>query len=412
MNERASIAGLEAAPSVARRGAGRRLPARLGDYELFDHIGKGGMADIYRARRAGEFGVVRQLVVKEILPELARSPELSEMLASEAKTASKLEHANVVRIEDLQRDESTLFIAMEYVDGLDLRDLCRKAAKRGEWIPKDIALRIVIELLRALDYAHKFRFDDGAVGIVHRDVSPSNVLLSFEGEVKLCDFGIAKSYEGAAATASRADDARVLDGMVEGKAGYMSPEQAHAEPLDGRADIFASGIILWELLTGRRFYKAAAGESLFDVARRAEVRPLPPLGLPHEDELGKIVARALCRDRAERYPTAGQMQRELEAYAARAGLLSSTLKLRSFLEQGFSVEIAEARKKRELATRAMARGDLARLAPVAVAPELTPTAPPATTVPAAPRGGSRSAWVLVALALLVLAACAAVLIAR
>jgi serine/threonine protein kinase len=136
---RSSIAGVESSASgVSRRGPGRLLPARLGPYELFDHIGRGGMADIYRARKAGDFGVVREVVVKEILPELARVDRLAELLAAEAKTAARLEHTNVVRIEDLQRDASTLFIAMEYVDGLDLRELFRVCSRQGTWIPPQL----------------------------------------------------------------------------------------------------------------------------------------------------------------------------------------------------------------------------------------------------------------------------------
>lgn len=337
----------------SKRGASRLLPARLGEYELFDHIGRGGMADIYRARKEGAFGVVREVVIKEILPELAQSERLAELLASEARMASKLEHTNVVRIEDLQREEETLFIAMEYVEGLDLRELMRLCARDKKWIPLEIALRIGSELLQALDYAHKFTFtaDDGSpsTGIVHRDVSPSNILLSFEGEVKLCDFGIALGFEGD----------KVTGAMVEGKAGYMSPEQARGEGLDARADIFAAGIVLWELVTARRLYKAKEGETLFDVARRAPVRSLPKKGLPEEDTLRKILARALCAEPAGRYASAREMRDDLDAYAARAGLKASTLALRRWLVADFSQDILQAQKRRELATRALAGGAVA-----------------------------------------------------
>lgn len=380
------------------------LPARLGDYELFDHIGRGGMADIYRARKSGEFGVVRHVVVKEILPELAKSERLAELLATEARTASKLEHTNVVRIEDLQRDDSTLFIAMEYVDGVDLRQLLRHASRSGSWIPPELAILIVIELLRALDYAHRFETsdDDGSrrVGVIHRDVSPSNVLLSFEGEVKLCDFGIAKSYDGDPEGSATTGDA--ANGMVEGKAGYMSPEQARGEPLDARADVFAAGIVLWELLSARKLYKAQAGESLFDVARRAQVKPLPTKGLPEEDDVRRIVAKALAPDRDDRWPSAAAMVRELEAYAIRTGLAASPLKLRRYLEKNVAPSVLQARRRRELATSALSQGPVAELVPV----------PTVSTEAPAPVVRRRPAWSAVIVVLVALGLALAVAFVR
>ncbi len=378
---------LERAPLPAkttRKGAGRRLPVRLGEYELFDHVARGGMADIYRARRDGEFGIVREVCVKEVLPELSASDRLAGLLTDEAKIAAKLDHANIVRIEDLRHESDTLFIAMEFVDGLDLREILRGASKKKLKIPPDIALFVSMEILRALDYAHTFRFQSEAgesVGIVHRDVSPSNVLLSFEGEVKLCDFGIAKSYEGLD---DRADDQELPLGMVEGKAGYMSPEQARGEPLDGRADVFAAGIILWELLTGRKLYKAGDGESLFDIARRGAVKPLPELGLPSEHALSAILERALARNREDRYASAEELLADIERYALRAKLVTGATALRRFLEAHFADAVRTTRRRRELATAALARGPAAIITEIQPAdvdvsksPWLLPVAPPA-----------------------------------
>ncbi|MBL8739461.1 MAG: serine/threonine protein kinase [Myxococcales bacterium] len=356
-----SIGTFEPAPKTTRKGAGRRLPVRLGEYELFDHVARGGMADIYRARRDGEFGVVREVCVKEVLPELSASDRLAGLLTDEAKIAAKLDHANIVRIEDLRHEAETLFIAMEFVDGLDLRELLRGAAKLKLKIPPEIALHVSMEILRALQYAHTFRFEGEtgeSVGIVHRDVSPSNVLLSFEGEVKLCDFGIAKSYEGLD---DRAADQELSAGMVEGKAGYMSPEQARGEPLDGRADVFAAGIILWELCTGRKLYKASEGQSLFDIARRGAVKPLPELGLPSEHVLANIVERALARNREDRYGSAEEMLEDLERYAMRAKLVTGATALRRFLESHFAEAARRTRRRRELATSALARGPAATI---------------------------------------------------
>lgn len=346
---------------LVRRGAGRRLPAKLGEYELFDHVGRGGMADIYRARRQTGFGVVRELCVKEVLPELADSERLASLLVEEAKVAAKLEHSNVVRIEDLRREDGTLFIAMEYVDGVDVRVLLRAAAKRGTRIPLAVALYIAREALRALDFAHGFQLG-ARKGVVHRDVSPSNVLLSFDGEVKLCDFGIAKSYDNLGEQLS---ESSLLEGLVEGKAGYMSPEQARGEALDGRADLFALGIILWELLSGRKYYKASEGRSLLDLARRAQPRPLPGLDLPDGEILVAIVERALCRNREDRYGSASEMLEDLETFAAATGLLAGPAQLRRFLELHVLADVREAQRRRALATRALDRGSLAALEPIA-----------------------------------------------
>ena len=387
---------------VARKGSGRLLPCRVGSYELVDHIGRGGMADIYLARAEGELGMVREVVVKEVLPGLSESERLAELLVAEAKTAARLEHVNIVRIEDLDRQDGKLLIAMEYVDGLDLRDLLRRASRAQLAVPVELSVRIVCEVLRALDHAHCAEIDspDGrrVKGIVHRDVSPSNILLSLEGEVKVCDFGIARAHDAVEdrllehdRAHGSSDEDSGLDltdrtaeeraALIEGKAGYMSPEQARGEPLDGRADVFAAGIVLWELLSGRRLYKAKDGESLLDVARRAHVPKLKRRGLPLEDELAAIVARALAPLRDERTPTAGALLDELEGWAARARMLASPLKLRRFLEEQFGAELRATRKRRRLATEALGRGAVATIA--AIAPTASDSVAVADSVAAA-----------------------------
>ena len=323
------------------------------------------MADIYRARRKGGLGLERQVVIKEVLPEYANCEHMANLLAEEARIASRLEHPNIVRIEDLQREDGNLYIAMEYVEGLDLRETLRAASRTQTRIPIEVTIFIVEEILKALDYAHGYTFTNPSgllrQGIIHRDVSPSNVLLSLDGEVKLCDFGIARSFDGV----DLDDASSELGGLVEGKAGYMSPEQARGESLDGRADTFAAGILLWELISGRKLYKAAPGESLFDVARRAEVPPLRSRGLPHEETLFAIVAKATNFDREQRFATAAEMGEALGAYAARAGFGRRSFMLQGFLEQNFADSLREVRKRRELATRALASGPLARVEVIA-----------------------------------------------
>jgi serine/threonine-protein kinase len=349
-----------AARSLARPPAlgTRPLPSRLGRYLLFDHVGRGGMADIYLSRVETELGGSRRVIVKEVLPKHAGNPVFSSMLAAEAKLAAGLSHANVVTVEDLGRDGESLFIAMEYVEGFDLRELCRRCSHARVPLPIEFSLLMVMETLRGLDYAHRR-------GLVHRDVSPSNVLISFEGEVKICDFGIAR--------ANVAGD--LDDEAIRGKAGYMSPEHARGEDVDARADVFAVGIILWELLSGRRFYRASSGERLIDVARRAEVQALVPRGLPKEKELFGIVGRALEVDREVRYQTAAAMLRDLEAYASRARLVASPLRFGEWLMDRFGAEIVELRRARERAAWGLTYRALPRVMLPAGSPIPPPVAP-------------------------------------
>ncbi len=290
------------------------LPRRLGRYFLFDRIGKGGMAEIYLARQAIELGGSRLCVVKEILGGLAGDSKFSEMLVHEAKLAARLSHANVVQVFELGREHGRLFIAMEYVEGFDLNALLGHCSRAKVPLPLELSVHVVREALRGLDYAHRQKSDDGTpLGIVHRDVSPSNLLVSFEGEVKVCDFGIARANDTLGTDAAAAS----LDEALQGKAGYMSPEHARQEPVDARADVFAIGIVLWELIAGRRMYKAGDDRgSLLAQARLGEITALPERGLPEEASLHAIVAKALAFDPDDRFHSAAAMLRELEAYSA------------------------------------------------------------------------------------------------
>lgn len=320
------------------------LPRRFGRYMLFDKVGEGGMARIYLGRFSTELGAKRLVVVKQILPLLASSQEFSRLLIEEAKLAAGLSHGNVVQVIDLGREDEVLYIAMEYVEGFDLSDLLRRCSRSKTPLPIEFSLLIVIETLRALDYAHRKKDEHGKPqGIVHRDVSPSNVLVSFDGEVKLCDFGIARAMGVGAELPAEA---------IQGKAGYMSPEAAAGESVDARSDVFAAGVILWELLAGRRLYRGESGRppSLAQ-ARAAEVPELPARGLPEEARLHQIVMRALARSPKERFPTAREFLRELEDYAGGAGLLASPLRVGEWLMEHFGAEIIERRRARERAAK-------------------------------------------------------------
>jgi serine/threonine-protein kinase len=400
---------MPAAPSIV-------LPRTFGRYSLFDFIGKGGMAEIYLARQKTDLGGARRCVVKQILPELASDGAFSDMLVHEAKLAARLNHTNVVQVFDLGREDGRLFIAMEYVEGFDVNDLLRRCSRSKVPLPFGFAVHVVGEALKGLDYAHRRTDDTGRpLGIVHRDVSPSNVLVSFEGEVKVCDFGIAHANETLG-------DARAfhVDEALKGKAGYMSPEHARGEALDARADVFAAGIILWELAAGRRLYRSTDdGPTLLEQARRAEIPPLPDRGLPMPQDLAGILARALATNRDERFSSAAAMQRELEAYAIRAKLATSPLQLGDWLSSTFGHEIVAQRRARERAAAAIERGALVVLEPIPTGPASTPLhgrasdRPPASErLPVlAPRSAPPRAAAIAVVALLVVMALAIAIVA-
>jgi serine/threonine-protein kinase len=315
---------------------------------LFDRIGHGGMADIFLARADTGLGGSRLCVVKQILPSLSRDPAFERMLVAEAKLAAGLSHANIVQVFDLGREGDRLYIAMEYVEGFDLNQLLRALSQGRIGFASEFAIYVVRELLRALDYAHRLRDAEGRpLGIVHRDVSPSNVLISFEGEVRLCDFGIARALNAAD---QQAADAAVRHKIV-GKSAYMSPEHAQGGVVDARSDVFAAGILLWELCAGRRLYRGSEQEML-ELAKRGEVHPLPAeRGLAAQDKLQAVLDRALAPDPAQRFQSAHAFLEALEDYAAAARQVVSQLRFGAFLTEHFGAKIIEVRRERENAVR-------------------------------------------------------------
>jgi eukaryotic-like serine/threonine-protein kinase len=332
------------------------LPRAFGRYQLFERIGVGGMAEIFLARASTELGASRLVVVKQMLPQLSDNDQFADLLIQEAKLAARLNHTNVVQVFDLGRHEGVLFIAMEYIEGFDLNELLRRCARTRIPLPIPFALMIVSEALRGLDYAHRRCNDAGeSIGLVHRDVSPSNVLISFEGEVKLCDFGIARANDMAEA---------LPEEVIKGKAGYMSPEQARGDPVDARSDIFSIGIILWELMAGRRLYKPQpGGPGLLQLAREACIPPLPSRGLLQEPQLDAIVTRALQHDPAQRFASAQLMLRHLEDYVARARLVANPLKLGEWLRECFDDQVVASRRAHERAAQALQLGPAAVIEP-------------------------------------------------
>jgi serine/threonine protein kinase len=261
------------------------------------------MAEIFLAQSRGPEGFEKQVVIKRIRSVLADDPSFVQMFIAEARVASRLNHANIVHIFDFDRHEDTYYLAMEYVRGKSLADVHRRARDEGRAFPQLLAAQVALEVARGLAYAHKLTDHGQSLGLVHRDVTPHNVLVAFEGAVKLTDFGIAKA-------SNRASTA----GMLKGKFAYMAPEQARGEAVDARTDIFTLGITVWELLTGTRLFE---GESDVAVLRAVQERPIRSprdLNPAVDPALAALVMRALQRDQVRRYQTAGDFERALLQY--------------------------------------------------------------------------------------------------
>jgi serine/threonine protein kinase len=252
----------------------------FGRYRLLERIGEGGMAEVWKAKSYGVLGFEKVLVIKRILPELAKHRKFVDMFVHEAKLAVLLSHANIVQVFDLGKVDAaqdappSYFIAMEYVAGLDLATVLQRSRRMKMDAPPGLAVFVAAEIAKALDYAHRKRSDDQRpLGIVHRDISPQNILLSWEGEVKVTDFGIAKARDTISTDESDTD---VRLGRVRGKLAYMSPEQIRAEPLDGRSDLFSLGVVLYEMIAGSNPFSAP---SSIETARRIQNSEFPPLDL-------------------------------------------------------------------------------------------------------------------------------------
>ncbi len=280
-------------------------PDQFGQYEILERIAAGGMAELSKARRSGVEGFQKIVAIKKILPHLADNDEFITMFADEAKLAAQLNHPNIVHIFDLGKIEAGgYFIAMEYVDGRDLRSLLQSAREFDTPLPVPLAVYVASKIAAALDYAHRRRDGEGReLNVVHRDVSPPNILISYEGDIKLCDFGIAKAASKASQTQS---------GALKGKVQYMSPEQAWGRPIDRRSDIFSLGCVLFEMLTGEKLFRGDTDLSVLEKVRAAQVLVPSTVNPEVPRGLDAIVAKALAREPEERYGIASDMLRDLE----------------------------------------------------------------------------------------------------
>lgn len=325
-----SVSTISSAPPFVSQGFPRPLldtSQTAGHYELVRKIADGGMGEVYEARLAGVQGFQKTVAIKTILPELTSDPDFVRMFVGEARLVADLVHENIVQVYQLGQSGSMLYMALEYVHGINLEQFLLYHQARGLCVPLELGTFVISRICRALEYAHSRYGSDGqALGIVHRDVSPKNVLLNFEGVVKLADFGIAK-----ATRLMEQDEKEVLMGKAE----YLSPEQASFSTTDRRSDVFALGTLMVEVLTGHQLFKSG---SLLETLRAVLSKPLPSLAslrvdLP--DDLVRIASRALERNLGERYQSAGEMGYDLEYHMYHDRFGPTNLMLGSYLREHF-----------------------------------------------------------------------------
>jgi serine/threonine protein kinase len=325
-------------------------PTPFGKYLLLERIRWGGMAEIWRAcPREGADGIV---AIKRLLPRLAADPELLAMFINEARIAVQLAHPNIAQVFDLGRVGDDFYIAMEYVAGTDLRLVFQRSAGGGAIMPIPLAAFVVAQLCDALDYAHRKTDAAGVpLQLVHRDVSPDNCLVTFDGGVKLIDFGVAKITTPAPQTQA---------GVLKGKFSYMSPEQILGQPLDRRADVFGLAVVLYEMVVGRRLFTAGTELATLQAICYSDVTP--PTGInPHVPlTLEGIVLKGLSRDRDQRFQWASEMGAALRAFLSTLSVQPNAAQLKKYMSVTFADELKLERGRRE----AWARAQVAEHGPV------------------------------------------------
>ena len=351
-------------------------PARLGRYEILGSLACGGMAELFVARLAGIEGFAKRVVLKRVLPHLARDREFVEMFLEEARLAATLDHQNVVQVHDIGHDRDGYFFAMELLHGNDVAHILRAVSDRGAQLPLGIALEIARGACAGLHHAHERSGPSGGpLALVHRDVSPQNLFVTFDGAVKLLDFGIAKA-------AQRIADHETRSGTLRGKLPYMSPEQARGEALDRRSDIFSLSVVLWEMTVGTRLY-GGAGEGDFDILSAIVEEDAPaPSGRRHDyaPELERIVLRGLRRERAARYQTADELAADLEAFTRARSLWVTPRQLAAFMADTFPDQAAAWQRTERETSEVPGRDAVAPSVPRVAA-----LATPAASVSARPR---------------------------
>lgn len=316
-----------------------KLPRIFGKYYLLELINVGGMAEVFKAKMFGVEGFEKIVAIKKILPEVAEDAEFIRMFIDEAKIAVQLSHPNIVQILELGKIDDAFFIAMELVNGKDLKTI-RKRLKRVELLmPVEQSAYVISQVCDGLDYAHR-KTDEkmNAINIIHRDISPQNIIISYEGNVKLIDFGIAKAKSKSTKTQA---------GMLKGKFSYMSPEQVSGQPIDRRSDIFSLGVVLFEMLTGKRLFLGKNDVETLEKIRKAEVPPPSVFNSDISPDLDKIVLKSLARDREERYQWASEFSEELKRYGYMSQKKFTRQDMMHFMNEFFADELEEETAKLE-----------------------------------------------------------------
>ncbi|MEM7048736.1 MAG: TonB family protein [Acidobacteriota bacterium] len=291
-------------PAEPASAGSAEMPPPFGQYSLLERIAVGGMAEVWKARMKGVEGFQKTVAIKKILPHLTHNEDFVTMFIDEAKLAAQLSHPNIIHIYDLGKINSHYYIAMEYVDGLNLREILNTSRDRAVPMDEGLALLIGARLASALDYAHRKRdFEGRDLGLVHRDVSPQNVLVSHDGDIKLCDFGIAKAVAKASHTQM---------GALKGKIQYMSPEQAWGRSVDPRSDIFSLGTLVYEMLTGQKLFSGDSEISVLEAVRECQVQPPREINPAINSDANRVLMTALAKDPEDRFQSASQLRDALE----------------------------------------------------------------------------------------------------
>ena len=307
-----------------------RRPIVFGKYLLLERVNVGGMAEVFVAKAFGVEGFERIVAIKRILPTMAEDAEFIQMFIDEARISVLLNHPNIVHIHELGKHDHSYFIAMEYVSGRDLRAILEFYRRRNELMPVSQAAYITAKICEGLDYAHRKRDARGQeLFIIHRDVSPQNIIVGYEGDVKIIDFGIAKAANRSQKTQA---------GILKGKFGYMSPEQVRGLPIDRRSDIFALGVIFYELLTGEKLFVGESDFSTLEKVRHADVPSPATYNASIPPSLERIVLKALAREADDRYAWASEMQEDLQLFLRTEGKAYARKELSDFATQSFANE--------------------------------------------------------------------------
>lgn len=307
----------------------------FGRYQLLRKLATGGMGQIFLARQKGPVGFQKLLVVKRILPHLSEEEEFIKMFFDEARICALLNHPNIAQLYDIGEVDGIYYIAMEYVQGEPLRTLNARANAERNGIPLGLKCRIIADAAAGLDYAHRAKSPSGKpLGLIHRDVSPQNIMVGFNGGVKLIDFGVAKARNKISTTVA---------GAIKGKYPYMSPEQARGEPLDCRSDVFGLGIVFYELLTSSRLFKRETDNLTLRAVVGAKVPPPSHVVSGVKRALDAVVMKALARNRDERFQSASELQLALEEFLIQNRLPATSGHLAGFMRDLYEDELEEER---------------------------------------------------------------------